>query len=495
MTNKEYGSYHFKEGFYIDECNFNGGSVESVILHEATHRDSFIYSTFGTFYRMWSKLLNVPEFRKTKPLFDCFQNYFKKMQEQAATYNEIVRELSELGVGEYNDYIEQYREENIRYYKYFNEIKQSSKGVLGVGNIKKINTAQNTDGLYGIINDVLRLSFSIDITKFNVEKWSKISDIERNIAQNEQLNPNIRFKKVLKALVFDQSKNCIHFDEELLKGIEIVDYKNYDLNTYVDIFVRLFGEDHYTIILSLLSRTGVEMDESIIMDKSLAAYPALSNFLIKKNLFLNKITMLDISELLIRKTKFRYLNILTQCQFQVWSTQLINENEILTTPDAIGFWGIDNHVNLINKLTRDTDLIVTTSAKLPMEILEKIDSETFIFMTRPISENLRYIKDEYKNGDYNIVSNNNFNYLLVKKNNTLLIQPIISSQIELVRKKMDSIANKVLLMVLFEKVIDVINLHFMDMQMNQDETMINTFLKNRHAAEAAYYLWCGENYK
>lgn len=60
---------------------------------------------------------------------------------------------------------------------------------------------------------------------------------------------------------------------------------------------------------------------------------------------------------------------------------------------------------------------------------------------------------------------------------------------------MDSIANKVLLMVLFEKVIDVINLHFMDMQMNQDETMINTFLKNRHAAEAAYYLWCGENYK
>lgn len=142
MSSKEYGSYNFREGFKIEEGNFKNLLPTSIIKHESTHYKSFVFSIFGTFYRMWSKLLDHPEFRRSKPLFEHLQKYFSKMQEQAATYNEIVDELSKLDESEYDDYLKNFRESNKKYYKYFDGMRRNSNGVLGTLHIKEINAAK-----------------------------------------------------------------------------------------------------------------------------------------------------------------------------------------------------------------------------------------------------------------------------------------------------------------------------------------------------------------
>lgn len=488
MSNKEYGSYHYRESAYINEANLQGSSLDSIIVHETTHRNSFIDSTFGMFYRMWKKLLDVPEFRKSKPLFDCLQKYFEKMQEQAATYTEIVAELSELDTHEYSQYISGYREQNKKYYNYYNGLILSSKGVLGVGNIKKINSSQNTDKLYYIIDEILRLSFSIDVTKFNVEKWKKVSDVEANISQNCQLNPNTRFKTILKALEYSEEKSCIILNQEALKKIEIVDYDNYDLEKYLDIFVKLFGKENETFILNLIVKSGVETDKEIITDKALLVYPDLSAFISKKNVFLNKLEMVDDSILLSNKMDYKYVMIITQLNFSLWSAMLINETKISLMPNTRDKSDMTYNIKFINELIQNSDLIVTTQSKLPMRIIKKIKSEIIIFMSRSVSENLRYIKDEYSSGNYNFVKYNDLNFLIVKKDSALLIQPLISSQIDLVLEKMDAIANRNVLMSLPDRAIGAAELHSMDRQANSDEEMSSNFYKNLSSAMKTYYI-------
>ena len=109
-------------------------------------------------------------------------------------------------------------------------------------------------------------------------------------------------------------------------------------------------------------------------------------------------------------------------------------------------------------------------------------------MSRSVSENLRYIKDEYSSGNYNFVKYNDLNFLIVKKDSALLIQPLISSQIDLVLEKMDAIANRNVLMSLPDRAIGAAELHSMDRQANSDEEMSSNFYKNLSSAMKTYYI-------
>ncbi|RHC93508.1 hypothetical protein DW820_09965 [Streptococcus parasanguinis] len=485
MSSKEYGSYNFREGFKIDEGNFKNLLPTSIIKHESTHYKSFVFSIFGTFYRMWSKLLDLQELRRSKPLFDHLQMYFSKMQEQAATYNEIVDELSKLDESEYDDYLKNFRDSNKKYYKYFDAMRRNSNGVLGTLHIKEINAAKNTDKLHELIDTILFLSFSIDIKQFSLEKWQKITDIDSDMTTNEQLNPNKRFQMILNNLIYDPQGNCITIDmESLSETLRIPNPSDYDtLDDYHKIFERLLGKKYSLPILILISKSGVETDESIFKDEVLMAYPSLPIFRPTENLFLNPIKLLDANNVLGQKEKYKYAQIITQNYFKSWAIHLINETKMVIIEDVNE---MSSAMLLLNQLIKQFDLTVTTSSKLPFKILDRIEYDVFVFMTRPISENLKYINDEYRDGYYNIVKNDDMNFLLVKKNRIMLIQPLIASQINLVKSRLDQIANKNFLMLLSNKALESIDLYFMDRQLNADDKMIDQFFSNLNKANDEY---------
>lgn len=477
MGGKEFGSYNFKEGFKIDDSDFKNSLPTSIIKHEATHYKSFIFSTFGIFYRMWRKLLDHPELRKSKPLFEHLQTYFKKMQEQAATYNEIVDELSKRDESEYDSYLRDYRDNNKEYYKHFDAMRKGSNGVLGTLNIKKINVAKNIDQLHELIDRILYLSFSIEIKQFSFEKWKKVSDIDSDMTKNEQLNPNKRFQKILKCLTYDEQRNCITIDEEsLYKTITIPNPFDYNsLNDYHKIFVRLLGERFSYHMFITLSKSGVETDESILKDEILMAYPEFSTFRPKANLFLNPIKMIDADTVLSLKGKYNSVQIITQFFLTFWSIQLVNETEIVILRNV---HDEKNCVILLNQLIKQFDLTVTTGSKLSYKTLDKIECDVFVFMIRPISENLKYIEDEFQHGYYNIVKQDDMNFLILKKNRIMLIQPLIVGQIDLVKSRLEKVANKNFLMSLSSVALESIDLHFMDRKLNEDDTISKNFQRN-----------------
>lgn len=485
MSSKEYGSYNFREGFKIEEGNFKNLLPTSIIKHESTHYKSFVFSIFGTFYRMWSKLLDHPGLRRSKPLFDHLHKYFSKMQEQAATYNEIVDELSKLDESEYDDYLKKFRYSNKKYYNYFDAMRRNSNGVLGTLHIKQINATKNTDKLHELIDRILFLSFSIDIKQFSFEKWQKITDIDSDMTTNEQLNPNKRFQMILNNLIYDSQRNCITLDiESLNETLKIANSSDYNsLDAYYQIFERLLGKKYSLDMLMLISKSGVETDESIFKDEVLMAYPSLPIFRPTENLFLNPIKLLDANNILDQKENYKYAQIITQNYFTSWAINLINETKMVIIQDVNEMLSA---MILLNQLIKQFDLTVTTSSKLSFEILDRIEYDVFVFMTRPISENLKYINDEYRDGYYNIVKNDDVNLLLVKKNRIILIQPLIASQIDLVKSRLDQIANKNFLMFLSSKALESIDLYFMDRQLNADDKMINKFFSNFDKAKDEY---------
>lgn len=305
------------------------------------------------------------------------------------------------------------------------------------------------------------------------------------MTRNEQLNPNKRFQMILNNLIYDSQRNCITFDiESLNETLRIANPSDYNtLAAYHQIFERLLGKKYSLQMLMIISKSGVETDESIFKDEVLMAYPSLPIFRSTENLFLNPIKYLDANKVLGQKGNYKYAQIITQNYFTFWSINLINETEIVIIEDVNGMLSA---MLLLNQLIKQFDLIVTTSAKLPFETLNQIEHDVFIFMTRPISENLKYINDEYRDGFYNIVKNNDMNFLLVKKNRIMLIQPLIASQIDLVKSRLDQIANKNFLMSLSNKALESIDLHFMDRQLNADDKMIDKFLSNFNKANDEY---------
>ena len=68
----------------------------------------------------------------------------------------------------------------------------------------------------------------------------------------------------------------------------------------------------------------------------------------------------------------------------------------------------------------------------------------------------------------------------------MLIQPLIASQINLVKSRLDQIANKNFLMLLSNKALESIDLYFMDRQLNADDKMIDQFFSNLNKANDEY---------
>lgn len=232
-------SGYFKNGasYFI-----NGGlqdksldDVISIIQHESVHYQIFHCSSLGMYLLMCEKISKV-DYSRDDILLEL-RRYYKRMQEELATYIEMVRYLLQHGYEKFIEEVNRMKYDNKEYYSYFKKIscRNDKLGIL------KLKTYE-PEKLVSLIRCLLRVgidAFNIEIGVLKFEEIQSPIDLQRKMSNERFLfNPNRRYKELVKTIMFKDGE--FQYNNQ---SISVAPLDTYTIQEYIEMVQRNYPEN------------------------------------------------------------------------------------------------------------------------------------------------------------------------------------------------------------------------------------------------------------
>jgi len=399
------GQYLFTNDFILNIDN-HPSEQQHLSVHENIHKIVSSTTTIGTMLLMMEKISIVDNEKKW--LFDCLLEMSNKMQESVATTIEYLSILKTCGENTYKEKIHELKSNNKKYYDYL---------MLTIKHIPE-NKLTNIDEVISTILASAILSMNIDISLCNFQNMKNKKDFQRFITKDnnaKKYNINNRYKIFIKALITEQFTD----EYKMIESVTLLtgDFRSISENTIFTIYSKSPYLDRIKARVQKIQYKAFPL--KFLMNNVLSAFPFIETD-VKLNF--QRLDMNEIKNLLIRD-----------------HTKHLHFNHILAGLEDINFLycktlGDDNIYACLYELG-DIDMLLTQTQnpiifhqyKLYRIIKNKLkhfhfSKDIYLVMDNAILNNIEFIYEEFVGSTYFVVQENKYDILVVKKDNTYLLQ-------------------------------------------------------------------------
>ncbi|KRF59837.1 hypothetical protein ASG97_00160 [Bacillus sp. Soil745] len=426
------GNYAFTNDTHISVAN-EKKNLKQILKHEFVHKETVGMSTFGILLMMMEKA-SIVDNRKMW-LFNELLDIFNKMQERTATFIEYFDIIREEGMEEFNRKVEELKNTNKTYYKYFSFIYEYLKKEEHF--LKK----ESVEEIINKIKDISILSSNVEIDKLPFDEWSEKKDIQRYFSENENIlkfNPNKRFEALIK-WEFDRRSKYKNQAEKVLENTYL---ESDTINVCINAIIRIYSDSKgLNIIHERISKFQFnEYDyENIYHLRALTAFPMLYNIDLncsheraEVNTTLNKLkkdnkSIMHFNHLLAGFEKFALLSCISDRD---------SELKVTTSP-----YNLEEITSIIKKVDNP---IVFSQSKIYTRYKDILhqnlnDRQMYIFMENSLLSSYNFLSSEFASSKYVQISQEGYDIIAIRKKNFTLIQLVVQGAGKEVKNALEEI--------------------------------------------------------
>lgn len=427
-----------ESGFYNNGSSFfiNGGlqdqslvDILPLIQHETAHHRIFHTSSLGLLLLMCEKVSQVDSSKDD--ILNGLSRYYKRMQEQIATYTEMLRVLIRDGRESFKIEVSNLRHNNKEYFKYFRKLsyKNSSLKYHKILNY-------NANEIQSLINCLLligRDAFNIDVEGLGLEQIQNLSKLQNLMSERRiEFNPNYRFKELVKSISWDVNSQEFIYSPDSVGNLKYINF--YSIDDYIELVKKIYPKNH--LVFRLLKSFEFKIDES-----NTFGLPDISH----------SFPFLDIAGQtyeyrvphhienpynLFELENIKYIDFMDKFPFIGAFISLSNGEEFICSY-------LDNELNdgflLQLKLTIQKNAILRFHdfyiLQYPnwVNLLDALPNFSYIYISNAIDSSIQQIQNHFKGAKFSIIAMNGYDLLVMKMHKLFLLQPIIRQLSKILR--------------------------------------------------------------
>ena len=441
----ESGYYNNGESFFI-----NGGLHDKslhellpIIQHETVHHRIFHTSSLGLLLIMFEKISLTDSTRDE--ILQGVSKYYKRMQEQLATYIEMLRLLEKSGVEAFKNEAIYMREYNKVYFNYFKNLSYKNKHL---GYFRIIN--YTTEKIQSLINCLLligRDAFNIDVTKFGLESITTLSQLQTVMSEGRcsrcnsynkcscgierrlDFNPNRRFSKLIQTISWVNGE--FDYDQSV---IECSTLETNGIDDYIKIVEQNYPSNF--MVRNRLSSFYLKEDNSNTFGLPDLAHSFPFLEISGENYDTPEIKYIANPEELFSLDNIKYINVIP-------SGCLLTVNVVLSNGENYYCMYVDDELNsgflLVLQLAYRNNAILQFHDfyifKYPnwKDLLAALPNTSYILISNSIAASAQNIQKYFTGVEFTIVNMDGYSILVMRNNTLFLLQPIISQLSDIIK--------------------------------------------------------------
>lgn len=417
-------NYNTDESGYFDNGNnyfINGGlqnekmnTMLSLFQHEYTHYVIFHTSSLGLLIVMSEKIAQLDSSKNW--LFHKISRYYKRMQEEIATYSEMLSYYKINGKEDFIRFREDLRNNNPDYYRYYR--KMCNRNYLLSENSFLRYNSEKIDELIETLYQIGRDSFNVNIEKLKLGSIHDEKELQTKMSlYREEFNPNYRFGQLVKSLSWGRYNTPSY--------IPVTPIETYKISDYIKIVQSVFPNNRVEERLS-----GFSINPSF----KPYAYPDLSksfpfiDIVGEKHNY--KIPSIEMNpEVLLNIPEIVYVDLIFDELFCNITITQENGKQTITYFQVNDKSAALNYVNELlskhNAILRLLDYSIFEFSNWT-KILEVFPNRSYLCLSTSVSSSIDKIVENLTGSQFDIVKMEGYSILIIQNGNLSLVQPIVT---------------------------------------------------------------------
>ena len=422
-------NYNTDESGYFDNGNnyfINGGlqnekmnTMFSLFQHEYTHYVIFHTSSLGLLILMSEKIAQLDSSKNW--LFQKISRYYKRMQEEIATYSEMLSYYKINGKEEFIKFREDIRINNPDYYRYYRKM-CNRNSLLSENSFLSYNS-EEIDELIETLYQIGRDSFNVNVEKLNLGNIHDEKELQTTMSLSRlEFNPNYRFGQFVKLLSRGRYKTP--------SDIPVTPIETYKISEYIKIVRSVFPNNN--MVEERLSGFSIKSSFKPYGNPDLSrSFPFIDidgerhNYKIPY-IEMNPEVLLNIPEIVYVDLAF---NKFVDKFFSFITITQKNGKQTMTYFQVNDKSAALNYVNeLLSKNNAILRLLDYSIFEFPnwSEILEVFPKRSYLCLSTNISSSIDMIVKNLIGEKFDIVKMEGYSILVIQSGNLSLIQPIVT---------------------------------------------------------------------
>lgn len=426
-------NFNTDESGYFDNGNnyfINGGlqnekmnTMLSLFQHEYTHFVIFHTSSLGLLIVMSEKIAQLDSSKNW--LFHKISRYYKRMQEEIATYSEMLSYYKINGKEEFIKFREDIRINNPDYYRYYRKM-CNRNSLLSENSFLSYNS-EKIDDLIETLYQIGRDSFNVNIKELKFGSIHNEKELQTIMSSSRlKFNPNCRFGQIIKSL----NRDGKIFKYNIPNYIPVTPIEKFEISDYINIVQSVFPNNKN--VKDRLS--GFSLNSSF----KPYGYPDLSqsfpftdvggekhNYKMPR-IEMNPEVLLNIPEivyvdLIFNKTLDKLFSNITITQKN--GKQTMTYFEIGDKSAAIYY--VLELLSKHNAILRLLDYSIFEFSNWT-DILEVFPNRSYLCLSTNVASSIDKIVENLTGAQFDIVKMEGYSILIIQSGNLSLVQPIVT---------------------------------------------------------------------
>lgn len=422
-------NFNTDESGYFDNGNnyfINGGlqnekmnTMLSLFQHEYTHFVIFHTSSLGLLIVMSEKIAQLDSSKNW--LFHKISRYYKRMQEEIATYSEMLSYYKINGKEEFIRFREDIRINNPDYYRYYRKM-CNRNSLLSENSFLRYNS-EEIDELIETLYQIGRDSFNVNVEKLNIGNIHDEKELQTTMSVSRlEFNPNYRFGQFVKSLSRGRYNTPSY--------IPVTPIETYKISDYIKIVRSIFPNNNmveerlsgFSINSSFKPNGNPDLSRSfpfIDIDGERHNYklPCIE---------MNPQVLLNIPEIVY--VDLIFTNFFDKLFSNITITQKNGKQtttffEISDKSDAIYY--VLELLSKHNAILRLLDYSIFEFSNWT-DILEVFPNRSYLCLSTNVASSIDKIVENLTGAQFDIVKMEGYSILIIQSGNLSLVQPIVT---------------------------------------------------------------------
>ena len=419
-------NFNTDESGYFDNGNnyfINGGlqnekmnTMLSLFQHEYTHFVIFHTSSLGLLIVMSEKIAQLDSSKNW--LFHKISRYYKRMQEEIATYSEM---LSYYKINGKEEFREDIRINNPDYYRYYRKM-CNRNSLLSENSFLRYNS-EEIDELIETLYQIGRDSFNVNVEKLNIGNIHDEKELQTTMSVSRlEFNPNYRFGQFVKSLSRGRYNTPSY--------IPVTPIETYKISDYIKIVRSIFPNNN--MVEERLSGFSINSSFKPYGNPDLSrSFPFIDIDGERHNyklpcIEMNPQVLLNIPEIVY--VDLIFTNFFDKLFSNITITQKNGKQtttffEISDKSDAIYY--VLELLSKHNAILRLLDYSIFEFSNWT-DILEVFPNRSYLCLSTNVASSIDKIVENLTGAQFDIVKMEGYSILIIQSGNLSLVQPIVT---------------------------------------------------------------------
>lgn len=432
------GEYGFSNDIFIN-CMVLTEEKNSIISHENAHKMTVAGSVLGDLIIMLEKSSKIDQ--SNDWLLNFLVSRVRRMQEQIATYIEMLTILDEQGKSAYISAVQKLKYTNRLYYKYYYNLYSKVSDQL----IFELNESGQIHELIDLIMRIGIISLNINIAE--ILDWEnitekKISEIFSDEKLRYHFNPNVRFGALTKNIFLKSLEEGLELEE--IQDILDSTVKDRTLDDSIEIISKLYmNSPMYSRIMERVKKIELKEYSGIVLQNLdiLSIYPMIeTGYSNKQHVEFDSMLNLENESRKNLKQNFLIFHHLAGGLEDFKFCSLMSY-KINTQLNVAKYSNLEEGEKLIKQTSLPIVFIQTRLIKQLYNNLDFHKNRVYVFMENSIISTLDFIEEYFSTIDFYVIKTKHFGIITFNNNKITLIQLVDKTSLDKIKKVLEELGH------------------------------------------------------